>query len=108
MSNCIRKYVKMHSLLFVMRGLTLSASAINRRSAFVPKFKAQNANSLSLAEAAEWIARSTGSPKPHISTVNRWATHGVRGVRLQTTRVGAKFWTTAACIDIDRICGGFE
>jgi hypothetical protein len=50
--------------------------------------------SLSLTEAAVWIARMTGSRQPHVSTVNRWALHGVRGVRLQGVRVGAKFWTT--------------
>jgi hypothetical protein len=49
---------------------------------------------MSLREAAEWIARHTGAPAPNSSTVNRWVAHGVRGVRLQAKRVGAKFWTT--------------
>ena len=49
---------------------------------------------MGLREAAEWIARHTGAPVPNPSTVNRWVVHGVRGVRLQARRVGAKFWTT--------------
>ena len=49
---------------------------------------------MSLREAAEWIARHTGAPTPNSSTVNRWVAQGVRGVRLQAQRVGAKFWTT--------------
>jgi hypothetical protein len=49
---------------------------------------------MSLREAAEWIARHTGAPAPNSSTVNRWVVSGVRGVRLQARRVGAKFWTT--------------
>lgn len=107
-----------------------------------------SAEAMTLAESARWISKTAGVPEPHISTLHRWATHGVRGVRLQTTRVGARFWTTAAslaefldalnggkeyrpahepkwetvsfsqdvrraqieaaCIDIDRICGGVE
>ncbi len=49
---------------------------------------------MGLREAAEWIARHTGAPVPNHSTVNRWVVHGVRGVRLQAKRVGAKYWTT--------------
>jgi hypothetical protein len=49
---------------------------------------------LSLRAAADWIACHTGVKKPHASTMTRWATRGVKGVRLQVTRVGAKLWTT--------------
>jgi hypothetical protein len=50
---------------------------------------------MSLREAAKWIASHTGAPVPNQTTVNRWVVHGVRGVRLQAKRVGAKFWTTS-------------
>lgn len=49
---------------------------------------------MSLREAAQWIANHTGAPAPNSTTVNRWVVHGVRGVRLQARRVGAKFWTS--------------
>jgi hypothetical protein len=50
---------------------------------------------MSIRDAALWIAKHTGAPAPNSSTVNRWVVHGVRGVRLQAKRVGAKFWTTS-------------
>ena len=49
---------------------------------------------MSIRQAAQWIANHTGAPAPHSSTVNRWVVSGVRGVRLQARRVGAKFWTS--------------
>lgn len=49
---------------------------------------------MSLREAAQWIANHMGVPAPNPSTVNRWVVHGVRGVRLEAQRVGAKFWTS--------------
>ena len=49
---------------------------------------------MSIRQAAQWIANHTGSPAPNSTTVNRWVVHGVRGVRLQAKRVGAKFWTS--------------
>jgi hypothetical protein len=83
-----RFYVRAHN----------QTSAINRWSHFMLNLESSSEGSLSLADAAVWIARATGSPKPHVSTVNRWARYGVKGVRLQGTRVGAKFWTTADSI----------
>ena len=58
-------------------------------------FARQTGETLSLRDAAAWIASATGSPEPHVSTVHRWAVRGVRGVRLGATRVGARFLTTA-------------
>jgi len=49
---------------------------------------------MSIRQAAQWIANYTGAPAPNSTTVNRWVVHGVRGVRLQARRVGAKFWTS--------------
>jgi hypothetical protein len=58
-------------------------------------FSRQTKETLSLRDAAAWVASATGSPEPHISTVHRWVVRGVRGVRLSATRVGARFLTTA-------------
>jgi hypothetical protein len=49
---------------------------------------------MSIRQAAQWIASHTGAAPPNPSTVNRWVVSGVRGVRLQARRVGAKFWTS--------------
>jgi hypothetical protein len=49
---------------------------------------------MSIRQAAQWIANYTGAPAPNSTTVNRWVVHGVRGVRLQAKRVGARFWTS--------------
>jgi len=51
-------------------------------------------NSITLAQAAAYVAESTGCRRPHLNTVYRWATKGVRGQRLHTFRVGRTHWTT--------------
>lgn len=43
---------------------------------------------LTLPKAASWIARATGCPKPHTSTLTRWINRGVRGKRLPAVRAG--------------------
>jgi hypothetical protein len=69
-----------------------------------------SAEAMTLSEAARWISRKAGVPEPHLSTLHRWARGGVRGVRLRTTRVGAKFWTTAASLAdfLDALNGSTE
>jgi hypothetical protein len=51
-------------------------------------------NAITLAQAAAYVADSTGCRRPHINTVYRWATKGVRGQRLHTFRIGRTHWTT--------------
>lgn len=51
-------------------------------------------DSISLAKATRLFA----SP-PHIATLHRWTTQGVRGVRLQTWIVGGKRVTTPAAVE---------
>ena len=46
-----------------------------------------NEELLTLAEAAAKLPRLNGT-KPHTSTLWRWSTRGVRGVRLETRRIG--------------------
>jgi hypothetical protein len=47
-----------------------------------------NATTVSLPEAAAWIARTTGGPRPHTATLTRWINRGVRGRRLPAVRAG--------------------
>ena len=55
-------------------------------------------SSMTLAEAAAFVAESTGCRRPHINTVFRWVTKGVRGHRLHAVRVGRTYWTTRDAI----------
>jgi hypothetical protein len=55
-------------------------------------------DALTLRQAAAFIAKSTGSRRPHLNTVFRWATKGVGGQRLHTFKVGRIHWTTRADI----------
>ncbi len=36
--------------------------------------------------------------RPHVSTLHRWTTKGVRGVKLETTRVGSRVFVTQEAI----------
>lgn len=36
---------------------------------------------------------------PHPTTIYRWATRGVSGVRLESLRVGGRFYTSSEAID---------
>jgi len=51
---------------------------------------------LSIEAAATWWARRSGTPKPHRATLIRWATRGVRGIRLPAERVGGRWYVTEA------------
>lgn len=53
---------------------------------------------MTLAQAAAYVAESTGCRRPHINTVFRWATKGVAGHRLHTFKVGRIHWTTRRAI----------
>jgi hypothetical protein len=51
-----------------------------------------------LAKAAAWIADRTGGRRPNISTLHRWATRGVRGVKLETVAVGHVRYTSIEAV----------
>ena len=48
--------------------------------------------------AAEW-AKMTGAGRPHRGTLIRWATRGVRGVRLKARRFLGRWYTTADALE---------
>lgn len=37
--------------------------------------------------------------KVHLNTLRRWATSGVRGIKLRTNRVGGRRWTTRRWVE---------
>jgi len=59
-------------------------------------------NVMSLANAAKTLPRRRQGKKPHVSTLFRWASRGVRGVRLETIRVGGTICTSTEALQ--RFC----
>ena len=53
----------------------------------------QNESILSLSEAAKALPRVEGK-RPHTSTIFRWTRDGVRGVRLDSVRLGRRLCTS--------------
>ena len=53
---------------------------------------------MSLAEAAEWFERRFGR-RPHTASIWRWATKGVKGVKLETISMGRYRYTTSAALE---------
>jgi len=49
--------------------------------------------------AAGYWAAVTGTPRPHRSTLIRWATRGVRGLRLRAEALAGRWYTTRDDID---------
>jgi hypothetical protein len=53
---------------------------------------------VSLRDAARRFGEFTGK-QPHVATVYRWVTHGVRGVKLETLTVAGSRVTTLRAIE---------
>ena len=53
---------------------------------------------LSFREAARLLPSSHSNKTVHISTLHRWSTHGIRGVRLETIKVGGARKTSREAI----------
>lgn len=51
-----------------------------------------------LTEAPDYLPRRWGQKKLHSSTVFRWAQRGIRGVRLETIRLGGALYTSAQAV----------
>lgn len=51
-----------------------------------------------LADATELLPRLRRGRKVNVSTLHRWATHGLRGVVLETTQCGGTKCTTRAAL----------
>ena len=49
---------------------------------------------LSLREATQQLPRRRTGQRPHIATLYRWATDGLRGVQLETLQVGGTLCTS--------------
>jgi hypothetical protein len=47
-----------------------------------------------LRTAGAIVPRPQGARAPHEATVKRWASHGIRGVQLETIRIGGSVYTS--------------
>jgi hypothetical protein len=53
---------------------------------------------ISLARAASLVPPARRGKKTHISTLVRWITQGVKGVKLEALRLGGRWFTSAAAM----------
>lgn len=58
----------------------------------------ENDKLMTLAEAARTLPRRRRGSRPHASTLYRWATRGLGGVRLEVIRVGGTLCTSQAAL----------
>ena len=54
---------------------------------------------LSLAQAARLVPPTRLDKQVHVSTILRWISHGVRGVRLEAVRIGVRWVTTHEALE---------
>jgi hypothetical protein len=52
----------------------------------------------SLAQLARWLDAIGDRKPPHPGTLARWATRGIRGVRLETLRAGGRICSTKEAV----------
>jgi len=57
---------------------------------------------VSLSEATKKLPRRRGGKRPHVATLYRWAVRGVRGIKLETLRVGGTLCTSLEALQ--RFC----
>lgn len=56
-------------------------------------------NLLTLREAVQELPRKRRGRTIHRSTIYRWATTGVHGVRLETVKIGGQLYTTIEALE---------
>lgn len=56
-----------------------------------------NGDLISLAEAAKILPKRRGK-SVHLNTIHRWTRQGIRGVILETIRIGGSVYTTANAV----------
>ena len=53
---------------------------------------------LTLADAARYVPRRRRGRKVHVSTLYRWAQRGIRGIKLETLRLGGGLVTSVEAL----------
>ncbi len=57
---------------------------------------------ISIRDACQMLPRRRGGKRPHFATLYRWIQRGVRGVRLESIKVGGEFCTSVEALQ--RFC----
>jgi hypothetical protein len=57
------------------------------------------AKRITMQAAAAYWAKITGAPRPHRGTLIRWATKGVRGLRLEAEPLAGRWYTTTDAVE---------
>lgn len=57
------------------------------------------AKRITMQDAAAYWAKISGAPRPHRCTLIRWATRGVRGLRLEAEPLAGRWYTTTDAVD---------
>ena len=62
---------------------------------------------VSLTDAAKQLPRRRAGKRPHVATLYRWASAGVRGIKLETIQVGGTLCTSLEALQrfCDRLSG---
>ena len=73
-----------------------------------PAIDFQRETLLGLSEAARTLPRGRNGKRLHVSTLHRWVGRGLRGVVLETIRVGGRRYTSTQALQrfFDRLGGG--
>lgn len=63
---------------------------------------------VTLADAAKHLPRRRSGKRPHVSCLYRWVQTGIRGIRLETIRVGGTLCTSTEAVQrfCDRLTAG--
>ena len=61
----------------------------------------------SLTDAAKFLPHRRAGKKPHVATLYRWASHGLKGIRLETIQVGGTLCTSIEALQrfFERLAG---
>lgn len=68
----------------------------------------ENENVISLTAAAKQLPRRRAGKRPHVATLYRWASRGLREIRLETIQVGGTMCTSIEALQrfFDRLSAG--
>lgn len=61
-------------------------------------FTRENLLTLQNAAASKLLPKRRGDSRPHVTTLYRWAQRGIRGVRLETLKVGGTLCTSTEAL----------
>ena len=79
-----------------------------RAGASTPMIEHRTEHLIRLADAAKRLPRRRGGKRPSTSTLYRWGRHGLRGIKLETIRIGGTTCTSLEALQrfFERLTAG--